>query len=301
MSPLILALNEESTTLEQVGGKGLSLSKLARAGMPVPDGFPRHHGGLPPLCGGKPLAGRHPTGFGRRAGRSAGHPGGRRARDLRAVLGWHRPGRNAHSHYGAIFRIGWKEPGCLRLRSSATAEDLPDASFAGQQETYLNIRGGEAVLQAVKKCWASLWTARAIAYRLKNKVDQSGIALAVVVQELVDAQAAGILFTVNPVDGDADEVVINAAWGLGEAVVSGIVSPDFITTDKSNGQVKQYDVAEKAIMTVRTAKGTRDKVIKGRKRKARVLSDAQVAELVKLARQIEDFYQAPQDIEWGLG
>ena len=191
------------------------------------------------------------------------------------------------------------EPEAVAVRSSATAEDLPEASFAGQQDTYLNIRGGEAVLGAVKKCWASLWTARAIGYRLKNKVDQSTVALAVVVQELVDAKAAGILFTVNPMDGNADEVVINAAWGLGEAIVGGMVSPDTITADKANGQVKQYDAAEKAIMTVRTAKGTQDKVIKGRKRKARVLSDAQVAELVGLAREIEDFYQTPQDIEWG--
>ena len=122
--------------------------------------------------------------------------------------------------------------------------------------------------------------------------------MAVVVQELVEAQAAGILFTVNPLDGDADEVVINAAWGLGEAIVSGLVSPDTIHADKFSGQIIQYDIAEKTIMTVRTAKGTQDKVIKGRKRKARVLSDEQVDQLVGLARQIEGFYEMPQDIEW---
>ena len=298
MSPLILALNEESTTLEQVGGKGLSLSKLARAGMPVPDGF---H--VTTAAYRRFVAENHLQAGIQQAleGALADQPATLEAA-ARAISALFSAGTIPDELRIAIMEryleLGGKNQ-AVAVRSSATAEDLPDASFAGQQETYLNIRGGEAVLQAVKKCWASLWTARAIAYRLKNKVDQSGIALAVVVQELVDAQAAGILFTVNPVDGDADEVVINAAWGLGEAVVSGMVSPDYITADKSNGQVKQYDVAEKAIMTVRTAKGTRDKVIKGRKRKARVLSDAQVAELVKLARQIEDFYQAPQDIEWG--
>jgi pyruvate,water dikinase len=155
------------------------------------------------------------------------------------------------------------------------------------------------VLTAVKKCWASLWTSRAIAYRLKNNVDQKAVALAVVVQELVDAQKAGIMFTTNPVSGDEDEIVINAAWGLGEAVVGGKVSPDSITADKASGKVKTYEIAEKTLMTVRTKTGTTEKTLKGRKRKARVLSDDQIAALAGLAREIEAFYGSPQDIEWG--
>ncbi len=298
MSPLILALNVESATLEQVGGKGLSLAKLARAGLPVPDGFhvttaayrrfvaenQLQHGILQSLEG---LQADQPAAL---------------EQATRAIAALFSAGTMPDVLRIAIIK-GYQGLGgerqAVAVRSSATAEDLPEASFAGQQDTYLNIRGEEAVLQAVKKCWASLWTARAIAYRMKNKVDQETVALSVVVQELVDAEAAGILFTINPLDGSADEVVINAAWGLGEAVVSGLVSPDTISADKASGQVKQYDVAEKAIMTVRTAKGTQEKIIKGRKRKARVLSDTQVAELVGLAQKIEDYYQTPQDIEWG--
>ncbi len=143
----------------------------------------------------------------------------------------------------------------VAVRSSATAEDLPDASFAGQQDTYLNLRGAEAVLEAVKRCWASLWTARAIGYRLKNGIDQESIALAVVVQELVPADAAGVLFTANPLNGRRDQLVINAAWGLGEAVVSGTVTPDTMTVDRHSGRMIDRRIAEKRVMTVRTDAG----------------------------------------------
>ena len=298
MSSLILSLDAESATLDQVGGKGLSLSKLARAGLPVPDGFHVSTAAYRRFVEENHLQ----EGILQALDGVAADQMPALEQAARAIAALFSAGTIPEKMRIAIIEryleLGEKDQP-VAVRSSATAEDLPDASFAGQQETYLNIRGAEAVLQAVKKCWASLWTARAIAYRLKNKVDQTTIALSVVVQELVDAQAAGILFTVNPVDGNADEVVINAAWGLGEAVVSGLVSPDTITVEKASGQISHYEVAEKAIMTVRTAKGTQEKVIKGRKRKTRVLTDAQVADLIGLARQIEDFYQAPQDIEWG--
>src|SRR5207249_11895451 len=120
----------------------------------------------------------------------------------------------------------------VAVRSSATAEDLPELSFAGQQETYLNMRGEAMVLDAVKRCWASLWTARAIGYRARQGIAAEDVSLAVVVQELVPADAAGILFTANPVTGERDVVMINAAWGLGEAIVGGLVTPDTVVVDK---------------------------------------------------------------------
>ena len=140
------------------------------------------------------------------------------------------------------------------MRSSATAEDLPGASFAGQQETYLNIRGAEAVLDAVKQCWASLWTGRAIAYRARQDIDPTTVSLAVVVQELVFADAAGVLFTANPVSGQRDEMMITATWGLGEAIVSGAVTPDTLTVSKTSGKVLQRKTSEKQVMTVRTTR-----------------------------------------------
>jgi rifampicin phosphotransferase len=150
----------------------------------------------------------------------------------------------------------------------------------------------------VKKCWASLWTARAIAYRIKNNIDQNTVALAVVVQEMVDAEAAGILFTANPINGRRDEMVINAAWGLGEAIVGGLVSPDTIVAEKATGKVKQYDVAEKTVITVRTEKGTSEEKLEDERRSSKVMNEADVVELVNLARGLESYYGSPQDIEW---
>jgi pyruvate,water dikinase len=124
----------------------------------------------------------------------------------------------------------------VAVRSSATAEDLPELSFAGQQETYLNVTGVEALLEAVRNCWASLWTGRAIGYRMRNHVPQDAVSLAVVVQILIPADAAGILFTANPMTGQRNQAAINAAWGLGEAIVGGLVTPDTLMVDRAVGR-----------------------------------------------------------------
>src|SRR5439155_21835988 len=137
----------------------------------------------------------------------------------------------------------------VAVRSSATAEDLPDMSFAGQQETYLNMRGETMVLDAVKRCWASLWTARAIGYRARHGIPPEEVSLAVVVQELVPADAAGILFTANPLTGAREQVMINAAWGLGEAIVGGQVTPDTVVLDKASGALISQEISGTDVMT----------------------------------------------------
>jgi pyruvate,water dikinase len=189
----------------------------------------------------------------------------------------------------------------VAVRSSATAEDLPEASFAGQQETYLNISSAEQVLEAVKNCWASLWTGRAISYRLRQDIPPESVALAVVVQLLVDAEAAGILFTANPLNARRDELVINAAWGLGEAVVGGAVTPDTITVRKADGKVVGRQTAEKQVMTARTEAGTAEQPVPDSLKNVPVLSDEKAAELCRLGAQIEELYGIPMDIEWALG
>lgn len=297
MKSYILSLSAKEAILETVGGKGASLAKMARADLPVPDGF-------------------HVTTQAYRAFVEANSLQNKILNILKEVD----PSKpdsleDASREIGNLFARG-EMPAEIAtavrdaynafnggeistaVRSSATAEDLPEASFAGQQETFLNVRGYPGVIEAVKKCWASLWTARAIAYRMKKKIDQKSIALAVVVQELVPSEAAGILFTVNPITGMSNEVVINASWGLGEAVVSGEVSPDAITADKNNGKIINMEVAEKTRITVSTADGTELQELKGSQRKAKVLTKKQVAKLVNLACQVEDLYGKPQDIEW---
>jgi pyruvate,water dikinase len=203
------------------------------------------------------------------------------------------PGELAGEIRRAYAELGDDVP--VAVRSSATAEDLPEMSFAGQQDTYLNIRG-DALLDAVKRCWASLWNPRAIAYRDRNGVPHDDVALAVVVQELVDADAAGILFTADPVTGARDETVINASWGLGEAVVGGLVTPDTITV--SDGKVTASRTGDKAVMTVRTAGGTEERPVPEDLRGTPVLDDAQALELAALGARVQELYGTPMDVEW---
>ncbi|MCJ7738573.1 MAG: phosphoenolpyruvate synthase, partial [Anaerolineae bacterium] len=173
-------------------------------------------------------------------------------------------------------------------------------SFAGQQDTYLNIDGVKDVLDAVVRCWASLWTARAIGYRTQHSIDHESVSMAVVVQLLIPAEAAGIMFTANPVTGARNEATINAAWGLGEAIVGGLVTPDTLTVDKDAGTVLAREIATKDVMTVRVNGGTEEQPVPEELKDVPVLSDQQTAELVRLGVQIEQLYGMPMDIEWVL-
>ncbi len=177
---------------------------------------------------------------------------------------------------------------------------MPEASFAGQQDTYLNVCGEEVLLDTVKRCWSSLWTPRAMSYRARQGIDSSGVSLAVVVQQMVPANVAGILFTINPVSGDPDELVINAAWGLGEAVVGGLVTPDLLVLDKVTGRVKHVEVADKAVMTVPADEGTVEVPVDAGRRRQPALTEAHARELARLGRAIEAHFGRPQDIEWLL-
>ncbi len=193
----------------------------------------------------------------------------------------------------------------VAVRSSATAEDLPDASFAGQQETYLDVYGDEDVLKNVQKCWASLWTARATFYRAKQGFDHRRVYLSAVVQKMVNSKTSGVMFTANPVTNDRSEIMINAAWGLGEAVVSGAVSPDEYIVKKGTWEIKEKYIAKKEVMYVRnpeTGKGT--VLVKVADFlgpewvEKQVLTEEQIIEVAKMGAKIEEHYGWPQDIEW---
>lgn len=187
----------------------------------------------------------------------------------------------------------------VAVRSSATAEDLPDASFAGQQDTYLNIRGEAPLLDHVRRCWASLWTGRAVTYRARQGYDHADVALAVAVQAMVGAEVAGVLFTADPVTSARDSLVINASWGLGEAIVSGLVTPDTWAIDKLTGAITARKVSHKERQVVRSADGgTDEQDVPSELQDVPSLSDDQLAELVRLGRQIEDHYGRPMDVEW---
>ena len=188
----------------------------------------------------------------------------------------------------------------VAVRSSATAEDLPGLAFAGQQDTYLNIVGESALLAAVKRCWASLWTARAMAYRMRNGIQSGEVALAVVVQEMVPSKTSGVAFTANPVTGHRAEIVIDASYGLGEAVVSGQVDPDHYVVDTCTWMItgRKLGTKEMAIAPRDGMEGGTQRVERKEGLQEQALSDEQILALARTAKRIEGLFGAPQEIEW---
>ena len=290
---LVVTLAElDDDALARAGGKALNLGVLERAGFPVPPGFcvtteayaqatadPGVRAAIDALVAA-------PSGD--RTDRAA------RVRDALVAAPLPEPVRDA---VAAAYRdLGGA---VVAVRSSATAEDLPYASFAGQQDTYLGITGEDAVLDAVRRCWASLWTDRAVAYRDANGIDHRSVRLAVVVQVLVDAAVAGVLFTADPLTGRRGRAVIDASPGLGEAVVSGAVNPDHFAVDARTGAVLERTPGDKRVR-IRPSAGGTERVETAADDTA-CLTDAQLAELARLGRKVEDHYGAPQDIEFAFG
>ncbi|MEV6570190.1 rifamycin-inactivating phosphotransferase [Streptomyces sp. NPDC051577] len=185
------------------------------------------------------------------------------------------------------------------VRSSATAEDLPTASFAGQQDTYLNVVGPAEILRHISRCWASLFTERAVIYRRRNGIDHRTVHMAVVVQRMVLPQASGILFTADPVTGNRKVATVDAGFGLGEALVSGLVNPDVFTVRDGEVVAKAIAAKQRAVHAL-PAGGTREVAIDSQRREHPALTDAQVVRLVELGRRIEGHFGRPQDIEWCL-
>ena len=189
----------------------------------------------------------------------------------------------------------------VAVRSSATAEDLPDASFAGQQDTYLWIKGADSVIDHVRQCWSSIFTDRAIAYRHAKGYLHQGVAMAVGVQKMVDPISSGVAFTLNPSNGDRSQVAIDASWGLGEAVVSGEVTPDNFLVDKVLREVIKREISDKCVEYLLTEDGVVDKVeITGDRRTTPAVTDEDLTAISVLARRAEKHYGCPQDVEWAL-
>jgi len=211
--------------------------------------------------------------------------------------------KRAYGEFNAIIGI---QDGEVAVRSSATAEDLPEASFAGQQDTYLHISGYEELLNHIRKCWASLWTARAIYYRQNQNFNHFEVALSVVVQKMVNSEKSGVMFTANPVTNDPNQMMINASWGLGEAVVSGAVTPDEYILDKTTKEIVERHIAEKTVMVVKKdiGVGTTEIDVKDylgyEYINRQCLTDEEIMTLFDYGMKIESLYGSHQDIEWGF-
>ncbi|WP_010245591.1 phosphoenolpyruvate synthase [Peptoniphilus rhinitidis] len=201
--------------------------------------------------------------------------------------------------------IGLKDPE-VAVRSSATAEDLPDASFAGQQDTYLHISGEEELLNHIRDCFASLWTSRAIYYREKQNYDHFDVALSVVIQKMVNSEKSGVMFTANPINNSSDEMMINASYGLGEAVVSGIVTPDEYIIDKKTKKVIEKNISEKEYMVIKNENGVGTRTVNVKDIlgedaiKAEALSEDELNTLIERGLKVEKLYGSVQDTEWGF-
>ncbi|MFL5681154.1 MAG: PEP/pyruvate-binding domain-containing protein, partial [Chloroflexota bacterium] len=300
MARYVLGFNEiDATQVAAVGGKGANLGELSRIeGVHVPAGFcvtteafervvaeaPSLEDRLDEVSRLKPDD--------RDAIRAVSEEV-RRTIEAAAI-----PDEIAAAITGALARLG--DAAACAVRSSATAEDLPTASFAGQQDTYLNVVGAAAILEHVSRCWASLFSERAVAYRLANGVDHRTVRMAVVVQRMVFPEAAGVLFTADPVTGNRKVVSVEATFGLGEALVSGLVNADVY-------RVRDGEIVEKAVATKRVAVhaapggGTEERAVDPDRQSEPALTDAQVARLAELGGRIEAHFGRPQDIEWSLG
>ncbi len=282
------------------GGKGANLGELAAAGFPVPAGFVLTTAAYEAFVQANALQDEIVT-LAQTA--ADGRPESAEAAAAQIYVLFRQgtiPDDLAGEIAAAYRKLTASGRAAVAVRSSATAEDLPSASFAGQQETFLNIAGEDALLEAVKNCWASLWTARALAYRQRQGIDPAAVSLAVVVQRLVEAEAAGVLFTADPLTGERDHLLINAAWGLGEALVGGLVTPDAVVVDKATGAVLSRETAVKTTLTALTGSGTAEKEVPAAKQRAPVLDDETAAALARLGTRIEAHYGTPMDVEWAL-
>ncbi len=189
----------------------------------------------------------------------------------------------------------------VAVRSSATAEDLPSASFAGQQATFLNVKGKSMVLSAVRDCWASLFTARAIYYRVKNNFDHNKVLISAIVQKMVNSDKAGIMFTINPATNDSSHIVIEAIYGLGELIVGGEVNPDLYIVNKASREIDTREIRKQTVGLFRKSTGDNEKLsIEPAMCERQKINDAQIKELARLGRKLEEHYGCPQDIEWAV-
>jgi len=188
----------------------------------------------------------------------------------------------------------------VAIRSSATAEDLPTASFAGQQKTFLNIKGEANVLKKVQECWASLFEARAIFYREEKGFNHFKVGLAVPIQEMIPAEISGVMFTINPVTNQKNQIIIEAVWGLGEYIVQGEVTPDTYLVEKNSLDVLSKRVEKQKVQLIKVGSLTKETSVPRRLRLKRKLTDKEIKELAALGKKIHKHYFFPQDIEWVL-
>lgn len=299
MSSLVLGLHEiEKTQLSLVGGKGLHLGELSKIqGIQVPEGFCVTTVGYQKAIEQNETLQVLLDQLAMLKVEDRDQVGNISRKIRQIIMEVDIPSDVVKAVAQYLSQFG--EEHAYAVRSSATAEDLPHASFAGQQDTYLNIIGVDAILQHISKCWASLFTDRAVIYRMQNGFDHSQVYLSVIVQRMVFPQASGILFTADPITSSRKVLSIDAGFGLGESLVSGLVSADCYKVQ--DGQIIDKRIATKKLAIYgRKEGGTETQQIDSDQQKAQTLTDEQILQLARIGREIEAHFGQPQDIEWCL-
>lgn len=295
--PVLWLSDVDKNDIPIVGGKAANLGELLRVEIPVPDGFVVDARTFKDFINRANLKDKI---YGLLKGLDVENTEelNRVSEEIRKLIRESKMPEDIEKEIRKAYKkLGNGKEVYVAIRSSATAEDLPDASFAGQQDTYLNVKGEEEVINKVKECWGSLFTPRAIYYRAQKGFKHEDVSIAIVVQKMVNSEKSGVMFTSHPITGEK-KCIIEAVFGLGEAIVGGLVTPDTYVYDRIGRKLLEVNVAEKKFMIVR--KNGNERVELGEKGKERVLSDEEIVRLVDLGEVIEEHYGKPQDIEWAI-
>ncbi len=290
-------INKEDVPL--VGGKTANLGEMVNAGFPVPNGFALTVYAYDLFLEENNLHARISEILKNTDRHNPVELEASSKQIERLVMKSKVPEEVAHETIKAYKKISGKfRRSLMAVRSSATAEDLPGASFAGQQATFLNIKGDANLLEAVKGCWASLFTGRAIFYREENKINHDKVKISVIIQKMIQSDVSGVMFSIDPVTNDKERIIIESVWGLGEMIVQGSVIPDTYAVQKDTYSILSKEISDQAIELIKKGGKTLETEVPKNKRDRQKISDKEIVTLARLAARLQEHYYYPQDIEW---
>src|SRR3990172_3089779 len=298
--PLVVFFKDiDKNDIPIVGGKGANLGEMTKAGFPVPNGFAVTVGSYDIFLTESEISSKINSILKETDVNNSEELQNASIKIGKLITSSKIPNSVMLEISKAYRRLsGHFRKALVAVRSSATAEDLPGMSFAGQQATYLNIKGENNLLLAVRECWASLFTARAIFYRTQNKIDQEKVKISVIVQKMVQSDVSGVMFTIDPVTNDKDRIVIEAVWGLGEMIVQGSVVPDNYQVQKETFSVLSKEISDQSIQLIKRGLITKEVAVPAKIRGKQKLTDDEIVKLAKIADRLQKHYYFPQDIEW---
>ena len=298
--PLVLFFKEiDKHDLPSVGGKGANLGEMTQAGFPVPNGFAVTVASYMQFLEENDL-GQKLEDIVKAVDVDKQEELDKASKDIeKLILAGYVPTeveRDVHKAYKKL--SGIFKSAQVAVRSSATAEDLPDASFAGQQATYLNIKGFDNLMKAVMDCWASLFTPRAIFYRKQNKIKHDQVKISVIVQKMVQSEVSGVMFTINPVTNEKDRIIIESVWGLGEMIVQGSVTPDHYVVQKETFDILSKEISKQEIQLTKKGEKTIETDVPTKIQEEQKLPDDMIIKMAKIGNKLQEHYYFPQDVEW---